>query len=168
MRVKKEWGRRGKSRPWVILSILTFNNWSGDAIKQQKEISSRWYLLTWDRHRKLGCCGISDNRIGTLRRNTTDEAGSPVRARDMVLKGMTISRSRRTMVGYLTVLRNAMGGQGSMSCGTSKSEAYCQQSESSITQGHKGCFGYMLEEFHRREHRRKACSLSLQNRQPEQ
>ena len=75
---------------------------------------------------------ISDNRIGSLRRNTTDEVGSPVRARDMVLKGMTTSRSRRTMVGYLTVLPNAMGGQGSMSCGTSKSEAYCQQSESPL------------------------------------
>lgn len=36
------------------------------------------------------------------------------------------------MVGYLTVIPNAMGGQGSMSCGTSKSEAHCQQSESSL------------------------------------
>jgi hypothetical protein len=131
-------------------------------------MSSRWCLPTWDRHRKLGCCGISDNRISTLRRNTTDEASSPVRARDMVLKGMTISRSRRTMVGYLTVLPNAMGGQGSMSSGTSKSEAYCQQSESSITQGHKGCFRYMSEEFHTREHTRKVYSLSLRNGQSEQ
>jgi len=152
----------------LLQSILTFSTWSGDAIKRYNEISSRWCLLTWDRHRKLGCCDISDNRIGTLRRNTTDAAGSPVRAIDMVLKGMTIKRSRRTMVGYLTVLPNAMGGQGSMSCGTSKSEAYCQQSESSITQGHKGCFRYMLEEFQRREHTQKACSLSLRNRQPVQ
>jgi len=35
-----------------------------------------------------------------------------------------------------------------------------------ITQGHKGCFRYMSEEFHTREHTRKVCSLSLGNRHP--
>jgi hypothetical protein len=40
------------------------------------------------------------------------------------------------MVGHFTVLQNAMGGQRSMSCGTSNTEAYCQQSEI-ITQGQK-------------------------------
>ena len=37
-----------------------------------------------------------------------------------------------------------------------------------ITQGHKGCFRYMSEKFHTREHTRKVCSLSPRNRQPEQ